>query len=302
MGTENLEYQLVKEIRSMRIGMDRTLPGDQSSVFHYTTIDGLCGMINSREIWVSHSEYLNDTSEGSYTHRLAMSVAEQDLKTNDVDEEFKALVLSLNNEQTELYFSLSEAYVFSTSLNEDSLFLWTYYTQGDGYNLELDFWVFTELIKGSKATLEFDYGRIVYQESEQRDIIKTDLVNIHRLWTNYRNQGSPEQHLNEEIRNALAWRIRYYSIFMKHPKFSNEEEFRFAFFPSSYGLDGQESHICHRIRNGLILPYMKIPIKVPVSKVRLGPMANSSDKVRGLRHFLNQHISIEQSSIPPIRH
>ncbi|HXM43255.1 MAG TPA: DUF2971 domain-containing protein [Bryobacteraceae bacterium] len=45
-----------------------------AALYHYTTQEGLLGIINSKEIWATHSQYLNDTRE--YRHAIGMVAAE----------------------------------------------------------------------------------------------------------------------------------------------------------------------------------------------------------------------------------
>ena len=40
-------------------------------LYHYTTQEGLLGIIKDKVIWATHTQYLNDQAEFSYALRLA---------------------------------------------------------------------------------------------------------------------------------------------------------------------------------------------------------------------------------------
>ena len=50
---------------------DATLPPE---LFHYTTIEGLKGILENRCVWSTHFEYLNDSTEVIYGQTLAKKV------------------------------------------------------------------------------------------------------------------------------------------------------------------------------------------------------------------------------------
>jgi len=50
-------------------------------VYHYTTSQGLKGIIESRSLWATGAYYLNDISEIEYGCRLAATVLEESLDT-----------------------------------------------------------------------------------------------------------------------------------------------------------------------------------------------------------------------------
>jgi len=51
------------------------------SLCHYTTLEGLIGIITGNDLWLTHSRYSNDNEEMNYGHRLVDEVLDE-LKTN----------------------------------------------------------------------------------------------------------------------------------------------------------------------------------------------------------------------------
>jgi hypothetical protein len=54
-----------------KYGLTKWTPDYQNELFHYTSLEGLIGILDSNEIWATHIEYLNDSSELRYALELA---------------------------------------------------------------------------------------------------------------------------------------------------------------------------------------------------------------------------------------
>lgn len=51
------------------------------SLFHYTTSDGLLGILGSGTLFASHYSFLNDTSEGNLLRGLLLPLLEKETRT-----------------------------------------------------------------------------------------------------------------------------------------------------------------------------------------------------------------------------
>lgn len=51
------------------------MPDSESLLYHFTTTDGLIGIISKSEIWATEILYLNDHSEAAYRYRLQEDLA-----------------------------------------------------------------------------------------------------------------------------------------------------------------------------------------------------------------------------------
>ena len=58
-------------------------PGD---LFHYTTGKGLLGIFNDKEIWATHTQYLNDQAEFKHALEIARNILKSKIdSTQDGD-------------------------------------------------------------------------------------------------------------------------------------------------------------------------------------------------------------------------
>jgi hypothetical protein len=320
----DIQIKLLKSLEQIKLEIDRNLPENQGAIFHYTTTDGLLGILRNDELWASHISFLNDTFELVYTRNLTLEVINQLHRTNQISSKFKELVHSVANdlESRDRVFT-PELYVFSTSLDGDSLPLWMQYSGVSGYNIALDWWCFQQLFESEGLPFHFTYGRVEYQESKQMEVLTKDLLKIHELWRDFIDDGLGTLLADEHIQSYLKWRIEYYSVFMKHPTFQQEREFRCVFSPLDTDdiPSGEEPKIIidHRSRNGLILPYMKVSIdrspwpekklperriKLPIQSITMGPALRLDSAKRGMEHLFyscGHKGPVLESGIPPLR-
>ena len=97
MGYEAREivfFQPVKSTRQIKQAMTKFfetwLPMHSSSedldLYHYTTLEGLKGIINSRSIWFTHTSTLNDPLELKYGKQLIVNKLSEKIKdVNDTN-------------------------------------------------------------------------------------------------------------------------------------------------------------------------------------------------------------------------
>ena len=55
-------------------------------LYHYTDLGGLKGILEHRQIWFTHYQYLNDPSELVFGVRLAFEATQKIIKENDENE------------------------------------------------------------------------------------------------------------------------------------------------------------------------------------------------------------------------
>src|SRR5689334_19474832 len=102
------------------------------TLYHYTSGQGLFGIINSGKLHCTNVNFLNDPSEQSYFQQILAIVFAEYEDTRDVystlfNESFQKAVLDP-----------FEKFIASFSKNPDSLSMWNYYAKGNGYNIGLD--------------------------------------------------------------------------------------------------------------------------------------------------------------------
>ena len=105
-------------------------------LYHYTTMAGLYGIIKSRKLWATHSNYLNDPREISYALGLLGSCIDgllPSVKHSELREALALLPARIINVVT------ANSYLACFTELDDSLVLWSTYTpNAAGIAIEFD--------------------------------------------------------------------------------------------------------------------------------------------------------------------
>lgn len=141
------------------------------SIYHYTSIGGLQGILSSKTLRFTNIKYMNDKDEiiaGLDSMAKACSASE---------EEREALLYSFMSHGT-------QTFVCCFSLEEDSLPMWNYYTKeinSQGYNIEFDDKKLVESILRNNAVLDgcdFAFGIVDYSKDNDSEYSKAITENI----------------------------------------------------------------------------------------------------------------------------
>src|SRR5882724_1530284 len=97
-------------------------------LYHYTTQTGLLGIVTGREIWASHTQYLNDVRE----FRHAIDIVEEELSSMKIDPLYqdKADLLSEMEQRLREGIESINVCVCSFSADGDVLSQWRAYGGG----------------------------------------------------------------------------------------------------------------------------------------------------------------------------
>jgi hypothetical protein len=137
-------------------------------LFHYTTAEGLLGILEHRSIRATHNRFLNDISESEYGMKLISSLIQS--KKQALSDEHLQSILDLMLELGLPIQNLWSVYSFSLSANGDQLSQWMGYGGGGrGYCIEFD----------TKGLVEMQYSdnktpilfKIVYDSKIQTEIV-----------------------------------------------------------------------------------------------------------------------------------
>ncbi len=102
-------------------------PRPKTSLYHYTTVAGLFGIINSASVWATHTEYMNDPAEQSYPS-IILGECIKALPREDAESfpEFRILFDSLLQRLASVVSGSVHVACFTELA--DSLVLWNTYT------------------------------------------------------------------------------------------------------------------------------------------------------------------------------
>jgi hypothetical protein len=284
-------------------------------LFHYTSLSGFRGIIESNSFWVSKSNFLNDAEELYYINKIIGTSIEKLFKSIEetynpetVNSELAQLFERKLRESQEKFnndINLDdfEVYVLSLTGNEDSLALWYNYSTGDGYNLGFDTKELLNLLGefSDDDNNEFfvAYGKVIYNKEDQEQILHDALFNSFKNVYQFKDEYKLDEFENELPRLFFSI-ITACSIFFKQEAFRQEEEYRVAFTRRT-----KETEVNFREKNGILIPYISVHFedKLPIKKVTIGPKNNISVAKNGIEYFLRnrgydlQDITVDKSEV-----
>jgi hypothetical protein len=248
------EYKvLIDEVYERYISIIEKV-NEHQLLYHYTSPAGLIGIIDTKEFWFTDSDFLNDASENTYFCDIFKTII------NDKNLEMKynfwinTFVLSdkyLDNfERVNLTNIRNYDYVASFAIDKDNLSLWNYYTKNPtriGYNLGIKPKEFISniLVEPYERLIE---GKVIYDKQKQKEIIYS-MINDYSNIYNLLKHTYQRRYLFKKIRDNLM----HFTIFMKSPVFSNENEYRIVLSNSS---ENKKQFTSFKENMGVFIPFI----------------------------------------------
>lgn len=286
-----------------------------SILYHYTSLQGLIGIITSRSIWASHCEFLNDSSEFSHALSFAKGYSGNIFMEDDYLVSFGWAMRDALEHMIK-----HEVFVSSFSEKNDLLSQWRgYCPQGAGVSIGFDKEILDKYCKESWFKLE----KCIYDIEEQQTLISEitneclsqfPMPSLER--SDYNILSSEEQvefeikqHENctgkegrletEEALNNLSKKINEYAPLIKHSSFHEESEWRLV-------ARNPSSDIKYRASKSHIVPFLILPIiqKYPniIKQICIGPNPNTYRCKRSIEQLLVNEslkgIEVNISEIP----
>ncbi len=276
------------------------------NLVHYTSFEGLKGIIENKEIWFTKAEFFNDTTEGMYFESLYKVIIneykEMQLLSNELldllktDIVFRDCLLHWQISGVNKQFDAlpCDVFICSFSKKEDCLPMWNYYGKAakmKGVSIKLDR---RNLWKDEKDSFNnIRTFEVIYDEKKQRSILKTALDNLLK---------------NKKAKDKMEFKTAYYYFIeqmrkmkyaCKNPCFAYENEIRLIVYISK----SENKYIEYRInKQGILIPFIKIKIEIDNPIISVAPLANYELIKKSLEGFLLKNdvkqFSIEQSKCP----
>lgn len=245
-------------------------------LYHYTSIEGLLGIIEKKEIWASHIMYMNDALEFKLFIDLLDRGLKPLLKQSDIPT-FKVLdaccsIMSRSGSQMNVC-------VVSFSEIRDALDQWRGYG-GSSTSFCIGF-SFNDLSQiAANLTPAFSLLPCAYEPKVQRKLI-TDFI--------FRAKGKAD-----DLRRAIC-----YAPIFKDAAFRNEVEWRL------HATIGNPSKLCFRPGKSMVVPYFKFPLdgaeNLAIKEVVVGPTPNKELSVSSVEALLKNNkiiAEVKPSAIP----
>lgn len=193
-----------------------------STLYHYTTLDGMRGILDDGAIWASDVRYLNDSSELVYAESFVHNVLREQLAGSS-EPEISSLVERFGD--VDLFERGDVPFIACFCEAPDLLSQWRGYTRGeDGVALGLRLGGL-HLSPARRMIVR----RVVYNESQQHHFASEVVKAWRGTWTRLVSlgvrDGDPES-FDATAAAALELAVAELLLCYKHPAFQEEAEWR----------------------------------------------------------------------------
>ena len=221
---------------------DKHPHGDPTHLAHYTTADGLRGIIQNGSLWASGAYYLNDSSELDYGRQLFCEILTKAIAEEERDPVSKHIFQTAKKAFEpggEMESIIDQTYVACFCERDNLLSQWRAYGQSGGYAIVFPL----KELRGGALTVSdhhhTELHRVMYDRQIQillLQLVLDDLISVLnqesvlQLWKSY---GPEEKYLFSSSFNiflqtaALTEIVRF-----KNPSFEEEREWRLTVLPA----------------------------------------------------------------------
>jgi hypothetical protein len=245
-------------------------------IYHYTTISGLIGIVTSRELWASDSQFLNDGTELSYARDIFFSEVQKLGLAPLEDGGYKVAGRSL--EQFRMFIACF-------CEDGDLLSQWRGYGADQGYALGFDTEQLQALNFGEMVPVQ--YGITNPTEYFAKELERARYPSAH--------PGVAEWFASEQLLPRLAR--------VKHPGFAEEREWRILKQIPAYDL--KDPDISVRFRSSSMGPIAYLVISFPSDCLReiiIGPGSHVGVRKASILNMLYcynlEHVNVNESKTP----
>lgn len=271
-------------------------------LYHYTNQAGLLGIIRNKQIWATHTQYLNDSRE--FLH--AVQVLRHELRKSRAAHRgkgargiFGALDTSLpepsvSNEEDraalrEMYRpardpGLPSVNVFVASFSEvrDSVSQWRAYASSGGFCLGFH----GDRLADAVIAQKFYFAQCIYDRREQEKLVHALIEQVLEEIINWKRREGAEQNLWAPGGNLRMY-LNCYAPILKDPAFAEEREWRAISRP----LKCTGPRFDFREGNSMLIPFYRVPLdgeggSIPLEEVVIGPTPDPEHSAASVRSFL----------------
>jgi hypothetical protein len=258
-------------------------------IYHYTTADGLKGIIEKNELWASSAYFLNDSAEITYGYGVLKEVLD-DWLTKDRPKESITVRLAQDLRKA-LGEGLRPIYLACFCEDDNLLSQWRAYGQSGGYSLGLKVppGVFTPKgFEPEPKTYTAEWVRVVYDRSEQAKKCTAILEPLFAILDNPDTEraiaaitDNPLCGYSEFLR-VIADILLDEIVSFKNEAFKVEKEWRVVVRERELNKQGTDDGgatplaIHFHVSRGILVPHVRlIPLdsakKLPIARIRSGP-------------------------------
>lgn len=288
-------------------------------LYHYTSPEGLLGIINNEKIMLRFSRYdcLNDINEGKELAIYYLEACNKSLKEgkisneffetiNNIEFDFKRLItyksgikcimedreITIDTHST---YKECELYICCFSLEPDSLPMWNYYLKNgsyQGYNLGFNFNSTIIYDKSTEIGFEYHILPIIYMKETKIQIIRNIIEKFYNASVNSKDFSVCIDLIKDLLQNRI--------LQFKSEHFAHENEVRIIL---CVPIDNSKIKREYGIKNGNLVPYVYLDFeKSDLYTVTIGPLTEKEISTRTLESLKKDYegydFIVEKSSVP----
>lgn len=263
---------------------------DPTTLYHYTSMKGLCGILESRCMWASHANYLNDPREQSH----GPDIVKQFLRERIPLETGIPKGLAAKLEQVATSRLPIESFALSLTEEGDLLSQWRGYGDaGRGVAIGLSF----EALRGCldkmrQEKVAFDLDKVEYENTKKKDRLGRLFDHWIAFVSNPANSKGSSASQDDNICD-LANAFVLESALFKHDGFSEEKEWRMDIWRHALANLPIKTHVS----NNQVIPHIEVPLTIDsdtsefvtaIENITVGPTLDFRKTEYALRCLLNE--------------
>ena len=319
----------------LQLNYDREFKGPKPSppterLYHYTTADGLKGIVESNELWATSAYFLNDSAEVTYGCALLKDAFREWLSNNQRPEDSFSQRIAREFQKWfgEDLFSrsvISPIYLVCFCEDDNLLSQWRTYGQSGGYSIGFEapskqVGVKPQL-KPEPNTYTSKLIKVIYDRTIQAERCRSLISSVLSIFDDAdvarAINSVPSDPLvgNSRIRSIIADMLLEEIVGFKNQAFEIEKEWRMVVRPRELTKQGTDdggrtpTPVYFRSARGRLVPYVKliptiVDTRIPVASVRSGPTLDKATTGMATRMMLDQfgflNVRVDGSDIPVI--
>lgn len=278
---------------------------EKLELFHYTTLEGLKGIVKNRSLWFTHTSSLNDPSELEYGKDLIVDILMKE-KINKhekiIDDFLQSLIDNMNMFSKVMY----ETYIACFCESNNLLSQWRgYAASGGGYNLGFEFTSDTKFYHTKDESSDDSYvilRKIQYLLKDQIEKVENYISSL-LCYANdaivYLNKhGGVQSHWPQMA--AMESSNPFFDLMFsfKNPVFKEEKEWRLI---KSRFKERKPEQIKFRENAKGVIPYLETfmfediegQLFFPLRSIKLGPTHDTLSTKSALDLFIRKESVLE---------
>ncbi len=245
-------------------------------LYHYTTQKGLLGIIKDRQIWATHTQYLNDRRE--FLHAVYLVREEIERLLAEVPHH-SAREDALSRMEATLSLPIHGVNVCVCSFSEerDSLSQWRAYGGSSGFAVGFS----SKVLRAATEKQRWFIAPCIYDLATQHNLVRALVEEVlEEILSGPPLEDEEEDSVLRTVGGNLLPYLNRYAPILKDESFKEEREWRIISRPM----------LCERLvyREGksLIVPYYKLPLcednqKLELHEVVIGPTPDACRALAG---------------------